>query len=85
MLSVVRMQLKGAVGGLALNCHGNFMLAIENHGILFLNFCGNPAVNLWHLCNTCSYTRVGPPVPGDNPLFHTTYISLDIGSAVAQW
>ena len=39
MLSVVKMPLKGEVGGHALNSHGIY---IDYHGILFLNFCGNP-------------------------------------------
>ena len=38
MLSVVKMSLKGEVGGHALNSHGNYIM--ENHGIVFLNFCG---------------------------------------------
>ena len=38
MLSVVKMLLKGEVGGHALNSHGNY----KNHGIVVLNFCGNP-------------------------------------------
>ena len=46
MLSVVKMVLKGAVGGHALNSHGNYIVDLEksweNHGIVFLNFCGNP-------------------------------------------
>ena len=39
MLSMVKMLLKGKVGGHVLNSHGNY---IENHGIVFLNFCENP-------------------------------------------
>ena len=43
-LSVVKMLLKGEVGGRALNSHGNY---IADHGkimeLFFLNFCGNPA------------------------------------------
>ena len=46
MLSVVKMLLKGAVGGRALNSHGNYIVdrgkSWLNHGIVFLNFCGNP-------------------------------------------
>ena len=47
MLSVVKMLLKGAVGGRALNSHGNFIVdltwkIIEKSWIVFLNFCGNP-------------------------------------------
>ena len=46
MLSKVKMPLKGVVGGHALNSHGNYIVdhgkSWENHGIVFLNFCGNP-------------------------------------------
>ena len=46
MLSMVKMLLKGEVGGSALNSHGNYIVdhgnSWKNHGILFLNFCGNP-------------------------------------------
>ena len=46
MLRVVKMPLKGAVGGCALNSRGNYIvdhgISWQNHGILFLNFCGNP-------------------------------------------
>ena len=47
MLSMVKMQLKGEVGGHALNSHGNYIVDLgkswKNHGIVFLKFCGNPA------------------------------------------
>ena len=46
VLSVVKMLLKGEVGGRALNIHGNYIVDLgkswKNHGIVFLNFCGNP-------------------------------------------
>ena len=46
MLSMVKMPLKGEVGGCALNSHGNYIVehgkSLKNHGIVFLNFCGNP-------------------------------------------
>ena len=49
MLSVVKMLLKGEVGGHALNTHGNYIVdhgkSRKNHGIMFLNFCGNPVLN----------------------------------------
>ena len=35
---------KGEVGGHALNSHGNYIMIMENHGIVFLNFCGNPVM-----------------------------------------
>ena len=47
MLSVVKMLLKGEVGGHVLNSHGNYIVnhgkLWKNLGIVFLNFCGNPA------------------------------------------
>ena len=48
MLCVVKMPLKGEVGGSALNSHGNYIVdhrkSWKNHGIVFLNFC-----ELWKL------------------------------------
>ena len=45
--ALVKMLLKGEVGGCALNSHGNYNvdhgISWNNHGIVFLNFCGNPA------------------------------------------
>ena len=50
MLSMVKMPLKGEVGGRTLNDHGNYIVdhgkSWKNHGILFLNFCGNPVNGL---------------------------------------
>ena len=47
MFSVVKMPLKVEVGGRALNDHGNYIVdhgkSSKNHGIVFFNFCGNPA------------------------------------------
>ena len=53
MLCMVKMTIKGEVGGRALNSHGNYIVdhgkimekSWKNHGIVFLNFCGNP--ELW--------------------------------------
>ena len=46
MLREVKMLLKGEVGGCALNSHGNYIVdrgkSWKNHGIVILNFCGNP-------------------------------------------
>ena len=46
MLSVVKMLLKQEVGGLELISHGNYIVdhgkSWKIHGIVFLNFCGNP-------------------------------------------
>ena len=48
MLSMVKMLLKGEVGGRALNSHGNYIVdhgkSWKNHGIMILNFCGNPYI-----------------------------------------
>ena len=42
------MPLKGEVGGGALNSHVNCIAdhgkSWKNHGIVFLNFCGNPEI-----------------------------------------
>ena len=46
MLSVVKLPLKGEVGICALKSHGNYIVdhrkSWKNHGIVLLNFCGNP-------------------------------------------
>ena len=47
MLSVVKMLLKGEVGGCALNINGNYIVdrgkSWKHHGsIVFLNLCWNP-------------------------------------------
>ena len=48
-LSVVKMPQKGEVGDHALKSHGNYIVdrgkSWKNHGNVFLNFCGNPAVS----------------------------------------
>ena len=45
MLSVVKITLKGEVGGLALNTYGNYIVdhgkSWKNHDIVFLNFYEN--------------------------------------------
>ena len=50
VLSVVKMPLKGEVGGCTLNSHGNYIVdhgkSWKNHEIVFLNFCGNPSGDL---------------------------------------
>ena len=46
MLCMVKMPLKGKAGGHALNSYENYILdhgkSWKNHGIVLLNFCGNP-------------------------------------------
>ena len=48
ILSVVKMPLKGEVGGCSLNSHGNYIVdrgkPWKNHGIVFFNFCGSPVL-----------------------------------------
>ena len=44
LLSVVKMPLKGEVRGQYLIVMGILLLIMENHGIVFLNFCGNPVI-----------------------------------------
>ena len=50
MLSLVKMLLKGKVGGRLLNSHGNYIVdhgkSWKNHGIVFLNLCGNPDLSV---------------------------------------
>ena len=52
MPSMVKMLLKGEVGGCALNSHGNYMVdhgkSWKNHGIVVLKFCGNPELRFWN-------------------------------------
>ena len=46
MLRMVKMSLKREVRGHTLNIHGNYIVdhgkSWNNHGIVFLNYCGNP-------------------------------------------
>ena len=47
------MLLKAEVGGHALKSHGNYIVdhgkSWNNHGIVFLNFCGNPGARTRHM------------------------------------
>ena len=58
MLSVVKMMLKELVGGSALKCHGNYItdhgISWENHGIVVMNFCENPGVDILFLVSILS-------------------------------
>ena len=51
MLSVVKMLLKREIGGCELNNQGNYIVdhgkSWKNHGIVFLNFCGNPGLYMY--------------------------------------
>ena len=42
MLSLVKMQLKGRLEAMHEIVMEITLLIMENHGIVFLNFCGNP-------------------------------------------
>ena len=57
MLSMVKMLLKGEVGGRALNSHGNYIVdhrrSWKNRGTVFLNFCRNPVL-CYCLVGLCS-------------------------------
>ena len=57
MLSLVKMPLKREVQGHALNSHGNYIVghgkSWKNHGIVFLNFCGNPVIRPFKNCPNC--------------------------------
>ena len=53
MLCILKILLKGEVGVSAFNSHGNYTVA---HGIVFLNFCGNPA---YRFLKDVSITRGG--------------------------
>ena len=48
IFSMVKMLLKGEVDGCALNTYGYYIVdrgkSWKNHGIVFMNFCGNPEV-----------------------------------------
>ena len=63
MFSMVKMLRKGEVGVCALNSHGNYIVdhgkSWKNHGILFMNFCGNPhLVQINPLRGSVKYNRV---------------------------
>ena len=48
MLCMVKMLLKGEVGGCALNSHGNYIVdhgkSWKNHGIMFFDFLWEPCL-----------------------------------------
>ena len=56
-LSVVKMPLKGEVGSHALKSHGNYTVdhrkSWKIHGIVLLNFCGNPVQRLARSLKFC--------------------------------
>ena len=60
MLSMVKMSLIGEVGGHALNSHGNYIVdhgkSWKNHGIVFLNFCGNPIYCFCSVSSSSSFS-----------------------------
>ena len=54
---MVKMPLKGEVGGRAFKSHGNYIVdhgkSRKNRGIVFLNFCGNPERYNGPACDIC--------------------------------
>ena len=64
MLSVVKMRLKGEVGGHTLNSHGNYIVdhgySWKNLGIVFLNFCENPVLCLHYFLGLVCLKRCQP-------------------------
>ena len=64
MLNVVKIPLKGEVVDRVLNSHGNYIVdhgkSWKNHGIVFLNFYGNPVT-------AHCIAIVGPPL--EKPVF----------------
>ena len=57
VLFAVKMPLKGEVGGCALKVMELTLLIMENHGIMFLNFCGNPA-GLIRVYTVCYFSTI---------------------------
>ena len=61
MLSVVKMLLKGGVGGHALNSYGKYIVdhgkSRKNHGIVFFNFCGNPDITFPSVLTSFGYSK----------------------------
>ena len=57
-ICVVRRLLKGAVGGCALNIHGNYIVdaekLVKNHGSCVFEFLSEPWMNLY----ACSWSRI---------------------------
>ena len=55
MPCMVKILLKGEVGGRALNSPGNYIVdhgkSWKDHGIVILNFCGNPVSRLIYPCS----------------------------------
>ena len=51
-LSMVKMLLKGEVGGNHLKVMKITLLIMENHGIVFMNFCGKPDITMIPVCLT---------------------------------
>ena len=53
MLLLLKMLLKGEVGGHVLNSHGNYIvdhgISWKNHRTVFLNFCGSSDFGTYHM------------------------------------
>ena len=69
MLCMLKMLLKQEVGGRALNSHGNLIVIMENHGIVFLNFFWN-SVTLSYLTDAPSRClTISDPICGTQTLY----------------
>ena len=79
VLRAVKMLLKGEVGGCALNSHGNYIVdhgkSWKNHGIVFLNFCGNPVLFCIHFY--CLLIFVSPAKHGRHKGIMSPFPSSD--------
>ena len=97
MLSVVKLLLKREVGGCALSSHGNYIVdhgkSWKNHGIVFLNFCGNSGVDLYDqirfvlklCCRNCNLTFCAKFCPTKPFLsLHSDVICVSIELSVAS-
>ena len=67
MVCMVKMPLKGVVGGRALNGHGHYVSdhgkSWKKHGIVFLNFCGNPVAGLIRGFSSLAYETLTLKAP----------------------
>ena len=74
---MVKIPLKGEVVGRALNSHGNYIVdhgkSWKNHGIVFLNFYGNPVIALITKLEVLALTGM----PLDNETVTNVMLILD--------
>ena len=81
MLCMMKMSLIGEVGGHALNSHGNYIVdhgkSWKNHGIVFLNFCGNPVYCFCSVSSSSSFSF--------RPKFYPEEFSVTTGRIVLKF